>query len=307
MRVVGHAIGAFLIPWVLAAGAALATGQPADSSGAESRDSSPPGRVISLAPSITETVLALGASERLVGVTDFCRLPPDVPGIARLGGLFNPNMELILSLKPDLVIMLPNETIARRLETHKIPTLVVPNDTMEEAICSFLTIGEAIGAEAAAKELADSITRRIQETREKTQGLPRPRVLVVVDKNPLFAAGKGTYLNEIVAAAGGENAVPAGPIKYPQLSMEGIISLAPGVIVDASAVADPSNENVRRAKEYWVRWTSLPAVKSGRVHVLRSDAMIVPGPRLFQALDEMARILHPEVFGAKDVATPNPN
>lgn len=255
----------------------------------------PPKRIVSMAPSVTETLFALGLGERVVGVTDFCEYPPAVEKKARIGGFLNPDVERILALRPDLVVTLPNEAAEAKLRGHGVPMVVTPTDSIKQVLEAFVIIGCATGREERAKELADGITTKLERVKKLLKDAPKPRVLFVVERDPIFAAGKGSFLDELVRVCGGKNVLGNSKLPFPQVGMESVLSLSPEVIIDSTVVSRATKKAIKERMESWAKWKDIPAVRDGRVHVLKSSRDIVPGPRLAEAIDDLVKIIHPEV------------
>jgi iron complex transport system substrate-binding protein len=173
---------------------------------------------------------------------------------------------------------------------------------LQELFAAFTTIGQEVGREAEAQALVASIRRRFSQVAEALKGEPRPRVLVVVGRSPsLVAAGRGTFLDELISLAAGANIVADSELPYPSVSLETVLLRQPEVIVECSGsmAGKDLTEEARRA---WSRWPTLPAVRSGRVFVSTSDALLRPGPRVAEALDELVRYFHPAA--ARTLAPP---
>lgn len=260
-------------------------------------------RIISLSPSTTETLFALGLGDRVAGVTRFCHFPPAARDKPKVGGYFDPNYEAIAALKPDLVIILPEqEKVKEFLNELELKHLTVNNKTIADILSTISTIGQACHAGKAARELVQDIERRIESIREATKNLARPTVLISIGRSlgsgslqEVYAAGQNTFFNELVVAAGGQNAFTEATPEYPMLSAEGILQLNPDFIFDL--VADLSAKNLTEA-EVITEWHSLgqlKAVQQQQVVVLSADYTVIPGPRFILLLEDFARILHPEV------------
>jgi iron complex transport system substrate-binding protein len=260
-------------------------------------------RIVSMAPSITETLYALGLGDRVVGVTRFCEYPPEAKDKPKVGGFCDPNVEAIVALKPDLVIVLEDdEFLLAVLQKLGLETLVVSHKTVQGVIDSFRVIGRVCGKGAEGRRLAETYQDRIRSIQEKTEGLPKPRVLFALDRIigrghliDVYVAGADDYFDQIIACAGGENAYQERRVRYPILSPEGIIWLNPDVIVDV--VASPSWEKTDRnlIVADWNEVKQVSAVKNHRVIVLNQSYAYVPGPRSLQLIEELARLLHPEL------------
>lgn len=261
-------------------------------------------RIISLAPSITETLFALGLEAQIVGVTRYCDYPQKALAKPKVGGYLDPNMEAMVALRPDLVITFPgHQTLTPRLEQLGVATLQVQHQKLTDILDSIRIIGTATDKEAEAKALLADLRSRMEEIKAKIAGLSRPRVLVVMGRpigSPLkkiFVAGTGDPYDEMIRIAGGTNAYQGDFIRVPPLSAEGIIHLNPEVIIELV-----SNQEVQ--KKGWSDttllqdWAGLPmvsAVKTGRIHLFADDFDTVPGPRFILTLEKMAQVIHPEV------------
>ena len=197
-------------------------------------------RIVSMAPSITETLYALGLGDRVVGVTRYCDFPPDVQRKTRVGGYFDPNLEAILMLKPDLVIMLEEQVESMpAMDKLKLETLVVSHKTIDGIIDSFRAIGRRCGRGPEGRRMAREFKDRLERIRAKTQGLPRPRVLFVLDRTfgrghltDVYVAGADDFFDTIIELAGGRNACRVQGARNPVVSPEGLLWLDPDVIVD---------------------------------------------------------------------------
>jgi len=247
-----------------------------------------PERIISMAPSITETLFALGLGDCVVAVSNFCNFPEEAKKKPRIGGVLNPNWEMIISLSPDLVIAPESAILKDGFEKYKIPYLTVTVNTLEDIFSALKEIGQATGKEREVNELISQMEAEIKQVSELVSDLPRPKTFLVIAYQPLTAAGKDTYLDELITLAGGENILGDKEKDYPKVSMEEVVRRAPEVILSATF----GDERL----DFWQRYGSIPAVKSGRIHNLENDAVVHPGPRVAEALHILARLIHPEAF-----------
>lgn len=259
-----------------------------------------PLRVVSLAPSITETAEALGRGRWLVGVTDVCDYPPRVRALPKVGGLAAPNLEQIVRLKPDLVFATA-EANARdlldQLERLGLTTFALRPESYAGVIDSVLAIGRALAAEQAARGVVDGVERRVRAVRDLVSGRPQPRVLYLIWTEPLIAAGAGTYLDDLLALAGGRNIVWERTGSYPRLSWEHVVARAPDVILLADHREDSERPSAGSGDvpPAWHRWQAVPAIRTGRVLAVPSNTILRPGPRLGDGLARLAQAIHPEV------------
>ncbi len=260
-------------------------------------------RIVSLAPSITETLFALGLGENVVGVTNYCKYPPEVAEKKKTGGYYDTNYEAIMYLKPDLVMLLSVNTKAERyLKKIKIKTLSVDQSNVQGILKSVFVIGAECGVEARAREIVRKLQYRINLVSEKTKSLKHRSVLVVVGKKvsskcfkEVCVAGEGTFLGELICLAGGVNACRGLNLPYPVVSAEGLLRLQPDVIIDI-APETGSNNDALKEKYYrqWRSFTALKAVKNNSVHIVSDDFAAVPGPRFILFLEQMQQMVHPE-------------
>ncbi len=242
-------------------------------------------RIISFRPNVTEILFALGLGDRVVGVTDFCKYPPEAQKIEKIGGYFNRSLEKILDLKPDLVVLVPDATTAKiesALRRAGIEILTLRADSIEDVSQSIRAIAQKTEIPEKGEALVREIQGRMAEEAKKIASLPRRRTLLVIQRRPLITAGGGTFLDSLVTLAGGDNISGSSKLPYPQFSMESVLARAPEVIIDFDT-SDPG--------DFWTRYPSLPAVKNGAVKHL-SPELFVPGPRLPQALTLLIEAMH---------------
>ncbi len=262
-------------------------------------------RIVSMAPSITETLFVLGLGERVVGVTRYCDYPPEALNKEKIGGYYDPNYEAVYSLDPDLVIMLPEHGRSRKVVSSMgIDTLVVNNKTVEDILNSINTIGSVCSVEERAKEVVNNLRERLEAVKELTSGLPRPGVMVSLGRGMatdsiknVYIAGRGGFYDELLELAGGVNVYKDDMIKFPVLSREGILALDPDVVLDLVPYVEEKGWSEADIKKEWKRLSTLRAVRYGRVYVLGSDYVTVPGPRFILLLEDMVRAIHPEAAG----------
>jgi iron complex transport system substrate-binding protein len=254
----------------------------------------PPARIVSLAPSITETLFALGAGHLLVGATTFCDYPPEAQKIPRVGSFMNPSIEAILARKPDLVIGIPerlDRQRAARIEQLGLNFLPVKISTVNELFDAIGLLSKVVRKESAARTILKSLRTQITDVKQQVSGAVRRRVLVIVGYQPLIAAGPGGYIDDLISLAGGVNVAASAQQPWPILSMEIVVAQAPEVIIEAGMGSERKTKETR-----WQDLGSLPAVRQARVHTYPSDKILRPGPRVGQALEELARLIHPECF-----------
>lgn len=279
---------------VLAAGVGTQAGVPGDQAG--------PRRIVSLAPSITETLYALGAGGMLVGVSDFCRYPPEAASLPAVGGLYNPNLEVIVSLHPDLVLMFAGQDdLAARLAALHLKTRGLPFDSMEEIMGSILEIGRLTGRGVQAGELAARMRHRVDAVARRTASCPRVSVLLILARSPgtlqgLYALGPGSYLDDLVEKASGTNVLSDASAPYPKISVEQVLARDPEVIIDTSLTGTEDEGRRAKARTEWEQLASLRAVRNQKIFVVTDRAFTIPGPRLATVVERLATMLHGEAL-----------
>ena len=266
-----------------------------DMLGREVTLAAPPRRIVSLVPSVTEIVYALGAEHRLAGVTDFCDYPPAARGKPRVGGMINPNLETIVALKPDLVVATTEggreETVAQ-LKRLGIPTYLVAAHRVSDMTALTAGVGELTERRDAAATLVARLEQRIAAVTRAVLTRPRPRVLYVLWPEPLIVPGREALVTELIRLAGGESITAGEGDSYPRYSLEAAVARAPEVILLANhgAGTGPVHE------EKWRGLTSLPAIRAGRLQRVNGDLLHRYGPRIVDGLEQLARAFHPEAF-----------
>jgi len=238
-------------------------------------------------PSLTETVVALDAADVLVGVDEYsARLEPAVKGLPVVGGLFNPSLEAVVALEPDLVVLVPGaeqRSVAERLESLGVPVLQLPNITLEQALRSIEVLGARVGRAAEARHRVEQIRAAWAEVRRESSRRPRVPTVLVLQRDPLYVVGQGSFIDEMLRAAGARNLAAELADPYPRAGVEWLIAAAPRVILDATEDAEPP-------ETYWARWPSIPAVASGGAVAVRPDVMR-PGPWMDRSLRALAATL----------------
>ncbi len=260
-------------------------------------------RIISMAPSVTETLFALGLGERVVGVTQYCDYPPEALEKSQVGGFHNPNYEAVMALRPDLVVMLDSEAQPRQVfDKLGVDTLEMHHKSIDGILDSIGILGNAFGAETRAKEITSDIRARLERIELKTAGRSCPTVMFSIDRTlgagrleDVYISGCDGHIDRIMELAGGQNVYQQGGARFPVVSREGMINLNPQVIVDlvrGLSARDVSNEEVLAD---WDQLSEVDAVRQGRVFVIDDDYAFVPGPRFILMVEKLARLIHPEV------------
>ncbi len=246
-----------------------------------------PRRVVSLAPSATDTVIALGHADLLVGVTRY-DTAPEVAKLPRVGGFLDPVPEAVLALRPDLVLWVTDGgalAAVQRIADLGVPVLALPVIGVADVIAAARLVARALGDPAAGERLVASLEQAIAQTRAAAASIPKVRVLLAVGREPLVVAGPGSYPDELLRIAGGVNVVQ-GERPWPIYPLEKAVADDPDVVVDAAV-----NEHGGGMGHL----SAIPAARRGHLRVLKSDDALRPGPRLGRALAELFRALHPGV------------
>ena len=257
-------------------------------------DAAPPMRIVSLAPSVTETLFALGAGSSVVGVSDYCDYPPAVRRLPRVGSFLTPNLEAIIAVRPTLVIGLGLSSDVRQIRALKsmgYPVLLISDDSLGEIETSIEGVGARIGRETEAHHLVAQIRAQIAAVREHLASVKSERALMLVGHQPIVAVGRGTYLDELLQIARAENIAAAANEEWPHLSMEYIIAMRPEVILDGSMGNDPSSSG-----SFWEKYPTIPAVRDHRVFGYPESPILHSGPRVGDSLETIARMIHPEAW-----------
>jgi iron complex transport system substrate-binding protein len=255
-----------------------------------------PSRIISLAPSLTETVYALGLEDRLVGDTDYCDYPPDAQKKPKVGGVINPNLEQIAALHPDLVLLTKEgnllETV-RALDTLGIPTYATDARTIEQIISSTQKLADVLDVSEEGKALTTGLQQRLSALQAKLSGVPPRRVLFIVWPEPLMSVGKNTFVADALRRSGAISIVDSNQ-DWPQVSLEEVARLQPEDLVFAPSHSGAAGNDFE-AVAHRPGWEVLDAVRNRR-YVVASEAIVRPAPRIVSVIEDLAHQLHPELF-----------
>lgn len=249
-----------------------------------------PRRVVCLVPSATELVFALGAGDRVVGVSTYDDYPPEVTRLPRIGGMTNPSFEGIAALRPDAIVGVEGPTdltALRRLRSLGIRVVVPRVESIEEVLSGVDLFGRLLRRAPEAAALRRRIAGELDAVRARVAGRPRPRTLVVLGRRPLVVAGPGSWIDEVLTLSGGANVVTAGG-RYPTIPRESLAALAPEAILDLTGHADGAQLQGE------LDGVDLPAVRNHRVTRLSDPMFLRPGPRVTEAARQIAAALHPD-------------
>lgn len=257
-----------------------------------------PQRIVSTAPSITELLFAVGAGDRVVGVTTYCRFPPEARMKPKIGDFASPSLEAILSQKPDLVIInRDRQDLKTKFEAFGLPLLILDFAEIEDIFTSAGKLASRLRMEKQGESLVRRIQNDLAEVRHSLRQLPRPRVLFLIGRTPgtlsgLYAVGPRSYLGQILEMAGAENIVSDRSSPYPKLSVEQLLVKNPDMVLDMSHGEKLSDREIRNIQSLWRTLGDLKAVRQKGIRVIESDIFLVPGPRLAEAVQKLAGILH---------------
>lgn len=245
-----------------------------------------PGRIISLAPNITELLFALGVGDRVVGVTRFCDYPEQVSTIPRVGGFIDPDLEAMLAQSPDLVLGMKagDASLTEKLDKASLPYVFFEMNDLAQTREGLIAIGSITGQGAQAKALVEAFDAGLNPV--KVQDSERPRTLFLFGHDPMIASGHGTFAHELMERAGARNAIGELKGAYPKIDMEFVLKLNPEVIIDATMVPGGAAD----LKAFWAPYDSLLAQKKGKIIHISDPAFLRPGPRLPDALSRLKAV-----------------
>jgi len=281
----------------------LATGCESENKKAHIANNAVPTRIISLAPNITETLFALGLGDHVAGVTRFCTYPPETANVPKVGGYFDPNYEAIAAIEPDLALLLPEQSSVKAyLDELEIRHHTVENRTVEHIIESIRSIAALCGADSAGAVIIADIEAGLKRVRNDDITMKKPRILISVGRSAgegkmgeLYAAGHGTNYDEFITIAGGINAYSGPAIQYPTLSVEGVLSLDPDIIIDMVPVTNGEAPDTELILKDWATVPGLRAYKNDTIHVISDDYAFIPGPRFILFIEDIAAIIREHV------------
>ncbi|MGB2714880.1 MAG: helical backbone metal receptor [Vicinamibacterales bacterium] len=260
-----------------------------------------PQRIVSVIPAVTEMLFAIGAGNQVVGVSSFDHYPPAVEKLARVGALLDPDLERILALRPDLVVVYHSQVdLKQQLARSKIPIFDYSHAGLPDVTRTLRQLGAAVGQAPEADRLAASIEHALDGIRKRVGGDPKPRVLVVFGRESgalrgIYASGGVGFLHDMLTAAGGTNVLADVKQQSMQATTELILSRRPDVIVELRGT-QATEEEITAMRADWNVLKSVPAVARGRVSVIADERVVVPGPRVAEGTELLARAIHPEAF-----------
>lgn len=247
-------------------------------------------RAVSLAPNLTEIAFAVGAGERLVGVTTYCNYPSEAQKIRKIGDTINPNLETIIALKPQVVLVSTDsqiEAFTKTLDTQNIAVFITNPKNVDDVYRSIFQFGEIFDRNEIAQEAAANLKNRVAGVEAKTANAPDVKVFVQISKDPLYTIGRASFLTDLINRAGGVSATGNIEKAYQVFSKETALALQPEAIILSDSEDNREPNDV---------FKNSPAVKNGKVFRVNADIMSRAGPRLVDALEQIAKSLHPESF-----------
>ena len=261
-----------------------------------------PKRIVSLVPSMTEVLFAIGAGDEVVGVSSYDRFPPEVMSKPRVGALIDPDFERILSLKPDLVVVYSTQNdLIDRLKRVGIAMFVSKHAGLADVTASIRDLGARLGRSERASQVAGAIERDLAEIRSRVGGRPRPKTALIFGREPgtlraIYASAGVGFMHDMLLAAGGDDAFGDVKRENLQVTVEVLLARAPEVIIEVHPAEGWTPERLLKEQTVWNSLSSLPAVKAKRVHLLADDRLWAPGPRVAEGARRLAELLHPEAF-----------
>ncbi len=259
-------------------------------------------RIVSIIPATTEMLFAIGAGDRVVAVGSYDRYPPEVQHLPRVGALIDPNVERILSLRPDLVVLYDTQAeLKQQLERAGIPFFSYSHRGVPDISQTIRLLGARVGAEPAANALADRMERQLGDIRARVSGEHRPKTLLIFGRERgtlrnIDASGGYGFLHDMLEIAGGDDALSDLRRQSVMMTTEMVLARAPEVIVELRYGESLTPSQLDSEEAVWSALPAVPAVKTRRIYVLQGDEFVVPGPRIVVAAERLARLLHPGAF-----------
>ena len=271
-----------------------------DQTGREVRIENAPQRIVSLAPGNTEIVYALGLEEKLIGVTEFCNYPEAAKDKPQVGGFSTVDIEKVVETQPDLILAasIHKEEVIPRLEGLGLTVLALAPKTLDEVLDAITLVGRCASEQEETAQLANGLRERIKTITDKTENLTqadRPNVFYIVWHDPLMTVGPDTRIHQLIELAGGANIAQDLGEEYPTMSLEAVIMADPQIIIAGGGMGEGANlpyEFVLTEK----RFSGVEARINNRIYEIDTDLVGRPGPRIVDGLEQLARMIHPELF-----------
>ncbi len=254
-----------------------------------------PQRIVSLAPNITEILFKLGLDDKIIAVSNDCDWPLEALDKKKIGSFWQPNLEAVIACKPELVITLwfeQQNNVANSLKRLGYRVLTLRLEKIEELEPAIEKIGSATGQSKQAKKLINIINMQLKQSEQKFNTPTKPRVLWVVQPEPLRVAGGNTFITELLELAGAQNAISSTSIQYPGLSTEELLTCQADVIIQAAMNKETIESQKQESMVFWSKYKNLPAVRNNRIYVVDPDTILRLGPRIGQGLEQIGQIIH---------------
>lgn len=253
-----------------------------------------PEKIVSLAPNNTEILFALGLGDKVVGVTSFCDYPPEALDVENVGDFSGNNLERIIELEPDLVITygVGNEDENARLREAGINVIGFEPESIDEVIDTIRRIGKITGRDESAKSITEEMQKAKDEIVSRVEDVDKPKVFYEVWHEPIMTAGPGSFMDHLITLAGGENIAGDAADEYPQFDLEQLVERNPEVYLTSADLPEKTVESIMERPGY----ADIDAINQGRVHLLDPNIVSRPGPRIVEALELVAKAIHPEIF-----------
>ena len=289
-----------LLVSVALAAAAFAAAQPIGRSVSAAAMQARPARIISVIPAVTEMLFAIGAGPQMAAVGSFDDYPPEAAKLPRVGALLDPDVERMLSLRPDLVVVYDSQSdLRKQLERVGIPMFVYRHGGLADVMTTITALGERAGRQTEAAAVRGRIEAKLADIRARVAGRPRPRTVLVFGRDAgarrgIYASGGAGFLHDMLVAAGGENVFADIRREAVQATSELVLARQPDAIVELRVLPDDAARS--REVSAWKTLTAIPAVRDNRVVIISDQRTVVPGPRVAEGTELIARALHPEAF-----------
>lgn len=303
MRVIRLTIGLSVILSLLIA-ISVGCGEPSppptivDDMGREVIVDEIPQRIVSFGPSITEILFALGLGEKVVGVSDFSDYPEEAQSKPSVGSAYAPSIESLVALEPDLVFTLEHRELNSQLEALGITFIIIDPKDIDGILKDIELVGMVTGTEDEAEELVESMEDTIDNVLTLAEGAPKVSVFFIIDATDLtlpWTAGPGSFIDALITMAGGENIATEAPGDWVQLSIEDVVGSDPDLIIIQTMTGGVPTVSIETLEEHPI-WGEMRAVSQGNVFLIDGDLVSRSGPRIVQGLEEIAEIIHPELF-----------
>ena len=265
----------------------------------ETRSASVPRRIVAIAPNTAEMICDLGACASIVGVSKFCVHPMELKTRTQVGGLYDPDLEGIIALRPDLLVTRgKHDSLERLAEQLKISIYHDETDSLDGIERTVRELGALLERREQAEVVVREFRNRLKTIKRRTAGGKKVRVMLTVSRNPerltnILTTGRGTFLDEMINIAGGENVFGDVDMRYPEVSVESIIARQPDCIIELMPEIDVA-ANAKQLHEQWAQLSMIPAVKNRRVYFLNDENSQIPSPRYTEFIEKVSRLLHPD-------------